>query len=147
MGEEIPRDVHRVDHEVPILDAHVDVGAEDQVPLGDLLQILPQPDVALDRRDVLLVPGREGVGARGHDGEPLLGDLAADEAPHAQDFLARLPHIPADLAGRLHAGLVKLRVNLLARLQVTFEDLGDERREFAGLRMDDLVFLFDPERE
>ena len=147
MREEIPRHIHRVDHEIAVLDAHVDVRAEDQIPLGDLLQVLSQTDVALDRRDVLLLPGREGVSARGHDREPLLGYPAADEAAHTQDFLARFTHIAADLACRFHTGLVKLRMNLLARLFITLENLGDERREFAGLRMDDLVFLFDPERE
>ena len=65
MGQEVARLVHHVDHQVLVLDADVDVHAEDQhAPrhVGHLLFVLV---VAIGVGDLLLGPARERVGAGG----------------------------------------------------------------------------------
>ena len=52
-----------------------------------------------------------------------------------------------DAARGLHAGLVQFRMDLLPRLVISLENLRDERRQLAALRMHDLVLLFDPKGE
>ena len=56
MREEVAGDVHGVDEELAVLDPDVDVHAEDQVLLRDVPEVLVDPQVALERRDLLLEP-------------------------------------------------------------------------------------------
>src|SRR4030095_9900956 len=67
--EQIPRDVHRLDEEVAILNADVNVRAEDEQLLREILQVLLDTDVSLERRDLLFGPPRERMRPRGGDDE------------------------------------------------------------------------------
>ena len=56
MREKVAGHVHRVDQEVAVLNRDVDVGAEDQELLSQVLHVLAHAQVALERRDFLLGP-------------------------------------------------------------------------------------------
>ena len=59
----------------------MDVGAEDEEALSQVLEVLPHADVAVERGDLLVLPGGEGVGpGRGHL-EPLLRGEVHDQPP------------------------------------------------------------------
>ena len=145
--QEVPGHVHRVDHEVAVLDPDVDMRSEDEVALGNLLKVLSETRVPREGCDLLLLPHRERVRPGGNDLEALLRDPSAHETPHAQNLLASFSDVLADAARRLHASLVELRLDLVARLLVALEDLGDERGQLAGLGVDDLILLLDAECE
>ena len=65
--QEVARLVHDVDRQLAVLDADVDVEAEDQVGARDLLQVLDDVVVAPFVGDQLVLPVGERVGARGGD--------------------------------------------------------------------------------
>ena len=77
-----PDRVRDVDRPVGVVDRHVDVGAEDQLLVGDVAKLLGELPVAGAIDDLLVLPERERVGARGRQQEPPplgdLGDLPAE---------------------------------------------------------------------
>jgi len=56
MRKQVSRDVHRLDEEVLVLDTDVNVRAEDEQLLGEVLEVLLHASIALERRDLLLRP-------------------------------------------------------------------------------------------
>ena len=57
--QEISRGIHQVDLRLAVLDADVDVHAEDQQRLGEHLHFVDQRVVVFVRRDLLIFPARE----------------------------------------------------------------------------------------
>jgi hypothetical protein len=86
--QKVPHHVHDVDEQVPVLDSHVDVGAEDQISASDILQILLQTQVPLEWGDPRIHPGRERMRARSDDPEPLRGRELDDGMPQPAHFAA-----------------------------------------------------------
>ena len=81
MGQKVARDVHRIDQELPVLDPDVHVGAEDEQRLGQVLQVLPDPEVTLRRGDFLVHPGGKGVTPGRCHLEPLLARQVHHQPP------------------------------------------------------------------
>ena len=60
MRQQVADDVHGVDHELAVLDADVDVRAEDEKLLGKVLHVLLDAQIALQRRDLLVTQDENG---------------------------------------------------------------------------------------
>ena len=72
--------IHGLDQEFPIFDPDVHMGPENEEPLGQLLEVFLDPDVAVERGDLLLHPTGERVTAgRGHL-EPVLARQIHDQS-------------------------------------------------------------------
>ena len=63
MRQEVPHFVHQIDHRRPVGHADVHVQAEDQQRTRELLQLLDDAVVADARRQDLILPVRERMGA------------------------------------------------------------------------------------
>src|ERR1043165_4014844 len=84
----------------------------------------------------------------GNDYKPVLSCEAGDDAAQARDVFAGLLDVATNSGPDLDHRLNHFRLDLLAQQHLAFfEDLGDVRTEFARLRIDDLKFLFDAQRE
>src|SRR5690348_5818207 len=147
MRQHVARHVERVDQELPVLDADVDMRPEDQEALRQLAHRLPQAEVALGLRDLLPLPGRERMRARRGDSQSVLRGQADDFAAQLRQLGAQLGGRLAHLAPHLHDRLMQLRLHLREHQMVLFEDLCDVRLELASPRIDDLIFLFNAERQ
>ena len=112
VGDEVPGHVHGVDQEVAVLDADVDVGAEDEQLLGQVGEILPHAHVALERRDLLGEPGRERMGAGRGDHQPVLAGELHHVPPEPHQLGPHLGRGAADLGADLDHRLVQLRLHL-----------------------------------
>src|SRR5215471_2973513 len=146
--EEVADLVEDLERRAPVLDADVDVEAENQVGAREHLHLLDDAVVARVGKDLLVGPVGEGVrpgGGHAHAGlrreanhlgahlgdvAPDLGDVAADAGPQLDDRL-------------VHLGLDPLLQDPLSLLQ----DLLNVGLELAGLRIDDLELFLDPEGE
>ena len=146
--QEVAHLVHQVDHHRPIRHADVHVQAEDQERPRQLLQFLDDVVVADAGRDDLVFPARERMRAgRGHREADALGG-ARQLAAVAEDLLAQLVDVGADLRADLDDRLVHFALDLLAQhRRARRQELGHVRTQFAALRVDDLEFFFDAEGE
>ena len=143
--QEVAQLIHQVNQRLAILDADVDVEAEDQVGARDDLQVLDDLQVALVGVDVLRAPVGEGMGRAGDELQPVLFGEADHPPPQVPQIrrrvLDRLVHARAHLDHRLvHLGLhafVQLALALLDDLHL------DVRAEIERVRIDRLVFLLD----
>ena len=147
MRQEIARHIERVDQELAILDADVDVRAEDQQPLRQLAHVRPHAQVALQWRDLLIDPRRKWMGARGGDLEPVPGHQFQDLSPQSHQLGARLRRRVANLSPDFDNRLVQLRLYLRQHQVIAAQDFRDVRFQLAGLGVDDLVLLLDPQGE
>ncbi len=147
VGQEVAGDVQRVDQEVPVLDADVHMGPEDQQALRQVLHVLLHAEIPLQRRDLLLHPGRERMGARRGDLEPVARGQLDHRAPEVHQLGSHLGGRAADLGADLDDGLVQLGLDLLQEAVVRLQDLGDVGGQLSGLRIDDLILFLDPEGE
>src|SRR6267378_531053 len=147
MRQDIARHIERVDQKLAILDADVDVRAEDEQPLRQLAHVLPYAQVALQRRDLLIDPRGEWMGARGGDLEPVPGHQFQDLSAQSHQLGACLRRRPAHLGADLHNRLVQLRLYLRQHEVIAAQDFRDVRFQLAGLGIDDLVLLLDPQGE
>ena len=124
---EVAGHVHRVDEEVAVLDADVDVRAEDQQLLGEVVHVLLDAEVALERRDLLRHPRRERVRA-GRGDHQAVRPARSMMRGGAYQFGAGLGGGLADLGADLDHRLVQLGLDLLAEDELAvFEDLRDVR--------------------
>ena len=79
---------------------------------------------------------------------PCLSAKRRDRAAQASDLGARLGHGAAGPRADLDDALVHLGLDLLAQDHLAaLKNLGDIRAQLARLGIDDLVFLFDADRE
>ena len=84
----------------PIGHGDVHVQAEDQQRPRQLLQLLDDAVVAHARGEDLILPVREGMRAGGGDGQPDAFGAAGQLAADAEDLVAQLGDVAADLACR-----------------------------------------------
>jgi hypothetical protein len=145
--QQVARDVHHVDHELAILDPHVDVGAEDEQLLREVGEIGLHADVALQGRDLLLRPQRERVSAGGRDDEAALGREVHHHPAQPDDLLTELRRRSTDAASDLDHALVQLRLDLVHDHLVANENLGDVGFELERGGIDDLVLFLDADGE
>ncbi len=144
MRQEVARLVHHVDPQVRILDADVDVHAEDEQALRQIGHLFELLDVALLDGDVLSAPHREGVRAGRRDRQAILVRYVAGRRAQADELGARLPHVLADLRADLDLRLHQLRLDLVVEDHpALIEELLDVRGQLPGLGIDDLVLLLD----
>ena len=128
--------------------ADVHVQAEDQQRARQLLQFLDDVVVADAGRDDLVFPARERMRAGGGDREADPLGRARELAAVAEDLLAQLADVGADLRADLDDRLVHLALDLLAQhRRARRQELGHVRPQFSALGVDDLELLFDAERE
>ena len=85
------------------------------------------------------------MSAGGKNLQAVLSCQVDDRAPESHDLLADLGRGLTHRAADLHHRLMQLRLDVLDGNDPVFEDLRDEGFQLAGLRVDDLVFLFDSE--
>ena len=85
------------------------------------------------------------MGGGGGDGQPLFLGQPADERPLAQQLLFGFGGGGADRRAEFHHRLVQLRFDLPLHDHhlAVFDELGDERTQFAALRIDNLILLLD----
>jgi hypothetical protein len=145
--QEVARDVRGVDQEVAILDADVNVRAEDQQLTREVLHRVLRADVALERRDLLIGPVRERMRARGGDLEPASAGELHDAAPELHELMPHFGGRTTDRGPDLDDGLVQLGLHLPHHQVIVLEDLRDVGLKLTRLGIDDLVFLFDADGE
>jgi hypothetical protein len=146
--QKVPDLVHQVDHDRPIRQADVDVEAENQERPRELLQFLDDVVVTNAGRDDLIFPARKRMSARsGHGKTDPLGRIRQLPAI-AEDLLAKLGHVAADLRAHFDDRLMHLALDLVSQHRCTRrQKLGDVRPQLSALRVDDLEFLLDAEGE
>src|SRR5690349_8255577 len=84
----------------------------------------------------------------GDDHEAVFPGEAGDDAAQARDVLAGFLDVATNASPDLDHRLNHFRLDLLAEQHLAFlEDLGDVRTQFARLRIDDLKFFLDAQRE
>ena len=149
MRQHVAHDIHGVDGKGAVLDADVDVHAKDQQALCQQLHLLEHALVARERRHRLLLPAAEGVRGRGGHRQPFLRGQADDKAALVGQFFLQLIQRVADRRAQLDHRLVQLRLEVALDHHdlVAFEKLRDKRAQLARLGVDDLVFLFNADRE
>ena len=87
------------------------------------------------------------MSAGGKNLQAVLSCQVDDRAPESHDLLADLGRGLTHRAADLHHRLMQLRLDVLDGNVPVFEDLRDEGFQLAGLRVDNLVLLLNPERE
>ena len=110
----------------------------------DFLHVVLEVIITLARIGFLLFPAREGMGAGCYDAIAVtLGDRV-DLAPQPPQFHAGFGHIAADGAAHFDLRLHKLRLYLIADLHdaIIVQEFLNDRRQFAGGRVDQLIFFF-----
>ena len=146
--QEVAHFVHEIDHDRPIRQPDVHVQTKNQKRPRELLQLLDDVVVADARRDDLIFPAREGMGARGGHGQADPFGRARQFPPVAINLLAQLADVGADLRADLDDRLMHLALDLLPEhWRTRRQELGDVRPQFSALGVDDLEFLFDAEGE
>ncbi len=121
--------------------------AKNEVSFGKLLQILSDTHITLEWCDLLLHPRRERMRACSKDLEIFFSSKADDRSPEPYNLFADLRGCMTDAASHLEHRLMQLWLNILDRDPAILQDLGDVGAQLAGLRVDNLVLLLNPERE
>src|SRR5207302_3882373 len=119
MRQEVARFVHHLDASLAVRDPDVHVQAENEELADDVLQLVLKYFVALGLGDLLVLPMREGVRARGGDPEADGLKERRERAPQGRDLRARFADIGADLRARLDDRLHHLRLDLLAQARTS----------------------------
>ena len=145
MRQEVARFVHHLDASLAVRDPDVHVQTENEQLADDVLQLVLKYFVALGLGDLLVLPMREGVRARGGDPEADRLKERRERAPQGRDLRARFADIGADLRARLDDRLHHLRLDLLAQARTR----GREERLTVALELpfgiNDLELLLDPD--
>ena len=82
--------------------------------------------------------------ARRRDRQALPGSQSGNHAAQPHNFTARFVGRAAHVRAHLHNRLHHLRLELLLQDQPAFfQDLRHIRAQLTGMRIDDLIFLFD----
>ena len=144
MGQEVAGLVHDLDPHLPVGYADVHVQPEDQQLADHVLELLLEQLVALQLGDLLLLPVREGVGAR--RGDPQAGRLEERRQcpPQAKDLSPGFVHAGADPGGDLDHRLQHLRLQLLAQRRFARRQQGADVRLQLSRLVDDLELFLDP---
>jgi hypothetical protein len=139
-----PHPVGDVDGLLGVVDADVDVQAEDDLLPGDEAQRRDQVAVARAGDDPLVLPARERVGARRADQQVTALGGVGDVAAQVAQLLGGLGGVVARLGGDLEHRLHQLRLDLPRRRLV--EERLDRVREREGVGIDDHQLLLDADR-
>jgi hypothetical protein len=121
--------------------------AEYEELLREILKVLLDSNVPLERRDLLCHPVGERMRPCRRDLESTLGRQIDDRAAQPHQLRAQIRRTPAHLASHLDHGLVQLGLHFLEHEVITFENLGDVRSELPRGGVDDLVLFLDAEGE
>ena len=132
-----------------MLDADVNVQAENQVRSSHGLHVFDDLQITLVGIDVLHAPVREGMRRAGRQQQPMLARQANRSSPQVGDIFPGLADRPAHAGPDLDDRLMHLGFDLLLEQHLALGDeLGvDVRAEVERLGVDGLVFLFDAEGE
>ena len=145
MRQEVAHRVHDADGGFAVLDADVDVEAEDEVGAGDELEVFDDLGVAGVGIDLLDAPVGEGMGGAGDEDEAVLvgeGDHVAAELEDvfAASWMLRQMRVPTSMTDLCISALTRSSRRILPLASISVCDV---RAEIAGLGVDGLVFLFD----
>ena len=148
MRKEITRLVHDVDSLFAIGNSHMYVQTEDEIGTSDLLHVFDNCRVALVDGDELVHPVRKWVRASGSDLETVARRQFCQLTAKIDNLLPGNARVAANLCAEFHHRLVHLGFDaLLQNHFAAIQNLLDVRPQFARLRIDDLEFLLDAERE
>ncbi len=140
--------VHDLDRLLGLVDRHVYVHPEDQLPPRDVLHLVDEGAVAVLRGDPLGLEERERVGAGRADAQALLPRDVGHVATDAEQLLVHAGRRVADGRGHLQHRLHQLGVD--ARLELVSRDGGehgvDVLDEVERLAVEEHVLLLHPER-
>ncbi len=89
MRQQVAYDVHGIDQKFAVLDADMDVRAEDEQALRQFLHILLYAGIAIHRRNILLHPRRDGMRAGCRDTQAILGGQFHNGPAQAYQFLSQ----------------------------------------------------------
>jgi hypothetical protein len=138
-----------VDRLVGVVEPDVDVDPEDDLLPRDELEAGHELAVARPRDDPLLLPQREGMGARGAHGQVELGGHGLDRPPQPTQLGPGLRDAVAGAGGDLADRFHELRLDVAGdpglgqRLEQRLDRVGEVER----LRVDDHQLLLDADRE
>ena len=147
MRKEIPGLVHHLDPPFAVGDPDVDVQAEDQQLADHVLQLVLEDLVALGLGDLLVLPVRERVRARGRDAQPGGTKKHRERSAQGRDLVPGFADIGADLRSGLDDGLHHLGLDLLPGPRPRRGEEGLGVAPELALGVDDLELLLDPDRE
>ena len=147
--QEVAQRVHDADRGFAILDADVDVQAEDEIGAGHQLQVFDYLGVAGVGVDLLDAPVGEGVSGACHQHQAMFLRQPDHVAPEIEEVFLGLLDVLADAGADFDDGLVHLGLDALFEPQLALgQHLGrDVRAEIAGFRIYGLVLLFDTQGE
>lgn len=140
--------VHDLDRGVSIADPDVDVAAEDQLLAGELCVVLCHFYVARFGRHFLRAPVRERMRARGRDSASVALGRRDDLPAKSRELRTHLGDRSGDCGADLDLREVVLELHGVAhRILRGRQNQMRPREEFSRRRVDDLVLLFDTDRE
>ncbi|MFT3882703.1 MAG: hypothetical protein QM703_24005 [Gemmatales bacterium] len=120
------------------------MSAEDQQLMGEVSHVLPHAEVAFEGSNLLLDPTGKRMRAGSSDLETMLGSELHHASTQPDDLILGFQRRAANLGADFDHTLMQLSLHRFAHHQLTLiEELSDVRLEFAGLRIDDLIFFFD----
>ena len=135
-----------MDRDLAVLDADVDVEAEDQVRARHLLEVLDDLLVALVRVIFWSFQCENGCVPAAAMRRPFLRRGREESLRSSVTSCARLLDVAADAGADLDDRLVHLGLDALVQEDLALvEELLDVRAQLARLRIDDLELLLDPE--
>src|SRR5437773_2687456 len=113
----------------------------------DVLELDLEHLVTLVLGDLLVFPARERMGARAGDPQSLRLEELGQGVSHLAELVARLVDVLADGGADLDHGLHHLPLDLVAQLRCSRRQQGVDMRVELARGVDDLVFLFDTDRQ
>ena len=139
--------IHDVDRGLAVLDADVDVQAEDEVGARHQLHVFDDVLVALVGVDFLDAPIAERMGGPGREPQPVFPGQAHHVAPQCLYFRLGFLDVFADRGAYLDDGLVQFGLDALLQEELAlFQNFGvNVRSQIAGDRIDCLILLFNPD--
>ena len=148
VGQEGAHRVAHGDRPIDAADSHVDVLAPGVVAPGDVLELVFDGAVMRRVDDALVLPRREGVGARGAQRETLLAGMGKEGAAAGDDVAGRVAERVTLGRGDLDLAREQLAEDARAKIvggAVAQELEGAGERETAGV--EDLELLLEADRE
>jgi hypothetical protein len=115
--------------------------------LRQVLHVLLDAEVALQRGDFLLGPAGKRVRAGGYNAQILFGGQLHHHAAQPLQFATGVGRGSAYFGADLQHALVQFRLDLAEHQVVFLQNLRDIRAQLARFRVDDLVLFFDADGE
>ena len=147
MRKEVAGLVEHANPQLRIGDRDVHVEPKDDERAHDVLELDLEHLVTLVLGDLLVFPARERMGARAGDPQSLGLEELGQGVSHLAELVARLVDVFADGGADLDHRLHHLALHLVAQLRCSRRQEGVDMRVELARGVDDLVFLFDTDRQ